>query len=735
MKPPLGSNALHKAALAGSIRTMERLLNEGSFPVDAWDADGCTALMHACEQWDENSVEFLLAAGADASWRRADGETALGIAVDMGNEDMVRRMLATPGGRRAIQFGNGGGRGAFTPSPLNTAASHGNAAMVRLLLAAGAHVEGSKDDNWTPLMVASMHGYPEVAAALLDAGAALEATDGQGGTALYLAAQEGQADMVRFLAERGAKVSVVDEEGMTPLHSAAIFTTDWSFDMCVTSVDFDANPPHKGFFIPEKGQRLATIRTLLELGDSPHALDSEGHTPLHYAAMRGDAEAVALLLAAGAEADAISPVNGTTPLMCAARNGHLPTVELLLSHGADPHRRCPKYHGGSLLHLAARSENDKLVNRLMKLGLSPDAEDDNGRSVLHVAAGHLPLACFKRLSASSTTTEPPCDNIGRTLLHQATFNAEADTVKYLLKRGADPRATDANGDQPLDFAAHHDVPESVRLLLAAGADANHADGEGRPPLSHAVYGKSCDNLRLLLAAGARVNAQESENLFTALHLAALLYEKENDAEKVELLLAAGADIHLRDSEGRTALHLAAGDSGKAGIIRLLLAHGADLHATDHEGRTALTTAVEAHHPEAVTALLEAGASPNTPDASGTLPLHLAVEEAEPRCLLTLLQAGADINAADISTGETALLHALRMNRRAAVIALLACRADAAPADHEGQTALHEAVKEKHFDLIPALLRAGGNPNAPDHQGRTPLDLARSLKMRHLLGGE
>ncbi len=99
------------------------------------------------------------------------------------------------------------------------------------------------------------------------------------------------------------------------------------------------------------------------------------------------------------------------------------------------------------------------------------------------------------------------------------------------------------------------------------------------------------------------------------------------------------------------------------------------------------------------------------------------------------QAGADINAADAATGETTLLHALRMNRRATVIAVLACGADAAPADHEGRTALHEAVKEKHFDLIPALLRAGGNPNAPDHQGRTPLDLARSLKMRRLLGGE
>ncbi len=97
MNPLPGSNALHKAALAGSIRTMERLLNEGSFPVDAWNADGCTALMLACEQWDENSVEFLLNAGADANHADHEGRTALHEAVKEKLCDLIPALLHAGG--------------------------------------------------------------------------------------------------------------------------------------------------------------------------------------------------------------------------------------------------------------------------------------------------------------------------------------------------------------------------------------------------------------------------------------------------------------------------------------------------------------------------------------------------------------------------------------------------------------------------------------------------------------
>lgn len=63
-----------------------------------------------------------------------------------------------------------------------------------------------------------------------------------------------------------------------------------------------------------------------------------------------------------------------------------------------------------------------------------------------------------------------------------------------------------------------------------------------------------------------------------------------DAGKVEALLASGADANARDSEGVTALMLAA-NAGNLEMVKALLAAGADVSATDAAGWTALMKGV------------------------------------------------------------------------------------------------------------------------------------------------
>jgi ankyrin repeat protein len=65
--------------------------------------------------------------------------------------------------------------------------------------------------------------------------------------------------------------------------------------------------------------------------------DGPAWTPLHYAALRGHAGVLVLLLDAGGDINAVSD-NGTTPLMLAASEGRLDAVTLLLKRGADVSR-------------------------------------------------------------------------------------------------------------------------------------------------------------------------------------------------------------------------------------------------------------------------------------------------------------------------------------------------------------------------------------------------------------
>lgn len=64
------------------------------------------------------------------------------------------------------------------------------------------------------------------------------------------------------------------------------------------------------------------------------AVDERGWTSLHFAASKGDTDAIAELLLREANVDAAT-VDGASPLYIASRNGHTAVVGELLSRGAE----------------------------------------------------------------------------------------------------------------------------------------------------------------------------------------------------------------------------------------------------------------------------------------------------------------------------------------------------------------------------------------------------------------
>ena len=89
----------------------------------------------------------------------------------------------------------------------------------------------------------------------------------------------------------------------------------------------------------ENALMLASLFGMKEVAEVLINRDSDinkpGWTPLHYAASRGQAPILRLLIDRHAYIDAASP-NGTTPLMMAAMYGNDESVQLLLDSDADP---------------------------------------------------------------------------------------------------------------------------------------------------------------------------------------------------------------------------------------------------------------------------------------------------------------------------------------------------------------------------------------------------------------
>lgn len=174
-------------------------------------------------------------------------------------------------------------------------------------------------------------------------------------------------------------------------------------------------------------------------------------------------------------------------------------------------------------------------------------------------------------------------------------------VKALLARGASANTRDKKGTA-LTYAVQADDERLVRLLLEKGADPNTPDGQGTPALLHAEWVQnSLAITRLLLAHKANVNSCDTEGA-TALYLAA----GAGNVELTKLLLEHGADPNFRKGTGPTAL-MSAAYKGRSQTVALLLAHGADPAVQAEDGTTALKLAQEGGD-AATIALLEKAAT-------------------------------------------------------------------------------------------------------------------------------
>jgi uncharacterized protein len=161
-------------------------------------------------------------------------------------------------------------------------------------------------------------------------------------------------------------------------------------------------------------------------------------------------------------------------------------------------------------------------------------------------------------------------------------------------------------DRPVADAAARGDLDTVRDLLRNGADVNSAQGDGMTALHWAAERGELELTEVLIYSGANVDAGTRIGHYTPLHLAS----REGHADVVAALLRSKASPNAATTNsGVTPLHLAAA-AGKVDVIAELLKAGADVDAKEASwGQTPLIFAASHGNVEAVRALLQAGADP------------------------------------------------------------------------------------------------------------------------------
>jgi ankyrin repeat protein len=419
----------------------------------------------------------------------------------------------------------------------------------------------------------------------------------------------------------------------------------------------------------------AKVTELLKSGANANAANQFGATPMSQAALRGDTEVLRLLLKAGADPDSPN-AEGETALMTVARTGNIEAAKLLVKSGARVDAR-EKWGGQTALIWAAAQDQPEMIRFLVSKGA-----DVNARSAVRDWPRRM------------TAEERPKDmnRGGMSALLFAAREGHVDTVRTLLKVGADVDFADPDGSTALIVALMNGHWDAAKLLIDSGADVNLWDWWGQTPLYMAVDMNT-------LPTGARTELPTMD--------------QSTGTDIIKLLIAKGANVNAQ-LKLRPPYRMVSQD-------RL-----AD-PAIDH-GATPLLRAAKAADLPVMKALLQAGALVDLRNSLGHTPLIVAAGATRGRALPTrggnyteeqaieavklLLAAGADVNASGFRGPTTERGETLRCT---GYVAILDC--------YKGESAVHGVALHGWLKLGEVLKQAGADMDAVDADGKTPLDYA------------
>jgi uncharacterized protein len=398
-----GTTALHWAAHRDDVDSADLLIRAGA-KVNAANDLGVTPLWLASENGSAAMVRRLLQAGANPNLALLAGETPLMIASRGGYAEVAEQLIA----RRA----NVNARAKRGQTALMWAVAQQHPAVVKVLIANGADIH-AKSDVWSQVMAVPPHGRLEYNKAIPHGA----------DTALLFAARAGDLESAKLLVAAGANVNDADAWGV----SAAVMAA------------------HSGF--------TDIVEFLLDKGANVNA-DAAGFTALHAAIMRRDERLVTVLLAHGADPNAVlrtwTPTRrssrdwnfapelvGATPFWLAARLAQPNLMRLLLERGADPkfvHRS--SYHAGD----PAEPRTEVVTAVMAAVGIGGSGGEGGTRAwVQPVRAEPEPRV----LEAVKLAVELGADvNVantdGRTALDAANSLKYQSVITFLVEHGAKP---------------------------------------------------------------------------------------------------------------------------------------------------------------------------------------------------------------------------------------------------------------------------------------------------------
>lgn len=397
--------------------------------------------------------------------------------------------------------------------------------------------------------------------------------------ALIYAIIHDRVDCVNILLQNGADVNITDKNRRTPLHFAV--------NLCLYEL----------------------IYLLLRYGADPELQDDKGLNALDYASSYQDNKSLKILN----EITQIAVQKSNISLL--VQEGRL--YDFVNNLKSKTELFTKNEFGQTLLHLATRSADIKLINYLCNKGLNIDEKDLNANTPL---------------------------------LYAILNSSPLHVIEFLYEKGASIEIKNRYKESPLLVAIKYGLHETANFLIDIGANVNITEGVNTSlTLCHYAlhtYKESANKLReiqtKLITKGATVDISINKLNWTPLMHCCTQKEDALIKDHFEILLQLGANLNKTDVNGRTALMLAT-SVGNSYFLQRIIENYADINKTDNFGWSALIFAIYYSHKDIAQDLLIAGADVNTITNNGQTALQIATQLQNSDMIALLKDYGAYVN--------------------------------------------------------------------------------------------
>ncbi|XP_025085100.1 uncharacterized protein LOC112558713 [Pomacea canaliculata] len=757
--------------------------------VNSVDSEGM-AVLHRVAMFDSDDhvrlLHYFISKGANVNLQNTSGDTPLHIAAKNSNWMMMEALLHRQAyylpllSRNNNDINKKDGEG---NTALHLAALAGNLSLMTTLLGRGARADGVNNEQKTVLLMMAMtkrelfsniNSYINVLVLTVKRGADIQQKNCDGNSALHLAAKHDSWIMVEFLLKYVDDAGQPDSEGFNILHRLAIATSlqDHSLFHKVAQKVGDINAKSKtgdtAIHLAAKCQNWDMVKLLEQEGAAWDELDSEGFHIVHRYAMGKNMEHNMLSFLDISMYCNTRCWTGDTVFHLAARHGNWSVVELIVDYvdnidkvdsngltviqrlvmsatntfsseyslfcrlielGAD--YTCRDQNGDTVLHLAARNGHWQIVKHLTNLGAEVDTKDSEGFSILHR------IATEEKRSDSVTAKElSQCGAIikqkdlqGNTPLHLAVQHKNWAVAKDLVKCGADVNDVDAEGFTVLHRLGQihnydHSSLSLIELLLEKGARSDIVSNGGETVWKIVVQNENWRMMECLLAS-RRLVFKEHEDKYL-LHNLVCSHQGDNHVELCDLIQKR-LPVNAKDRDGNSLLHLAAG-AGNWKLVKGLILKGARENMVDSKGLSILHRFVIGadrgmySYNDTLDMIMDSGVSVNALDPRGNTALQIAAKRRLMGIVDRLIDSTENTNTKD-DEGFTLLM---RVSQTPSPECLSICQrlvqkgADINICSPDGESALHLAVRNNNWPVVELLMNSGARFEVEILEGLYPV---------------